>query len=286
MQTLSTLMVRAMRRSELRTVLDWAAAEGWNPGRFDAEPFWSADSQGFFLADSEGEAAGSIAAAAYDASFGFVGLYLVRPKFRGGRFGVELGRAALDYLGRRTIGLDGVLAKQKNYQRLGFQPAYRTVRYEGAGRSPHRAADSAARFVELRQLPLAELAAYDEKIFPAPRPGFLEAWVRQPGTLSLGVLGQDRLVGYGVARLCRVGYKIGPLAADDPALAEVLLEALVELLGGETFSIDAPEPNRAARALVERYRMRPVFQTLRMYRGPAPEIDLDRVFGVTSLELG
>jgi hypothetical protein len=69
-------------------------------------------------------------------------------------------------------------------------------------------------------------------------------------------------------------------------LAEVLLEAIVELLAGETFYLDMPEPNRAAAALVERYKMRPVFETIRMYRGPAPEIDLDRVFGVTTLELG
>jgi hypothetical protein len=32
--------------------------------------------------------------------------------------------------------------------------------------------------------------------------------------------------------------------------------------------------------------MTQVFATARMYTGPAPAIDLDRVFGVTSFELG
>ncbi len=30
----------------------------------------------------------------------------------------------------------------------------------------------------------------------------------------------------------------------------------------------------------------PVFETARMYTGPAPAIALDRIFGVTSFELG
>lgn len=32
--------------------------------------------------------------------------------------------------------------------------------------------------------------------------------------------------------------------------------------------------------------MTPVFVTVRMYRNGMPQIDLDRVFGVTTLELG
>jgi hypothetical protein len=28
--------IRAMTRAEFDLALDWAAAEGWNPGRFDA----------------------------------------------------------------------------------------------------------------------------------------------------------------------------------------------------------------------------------------------------------
>jgi len=50
--------------------------------------------------------------------------------------------------------------------------------------------------------------------------------------------------------------------------------------------IDVPEPNRAAFTLVERLSFTPAFETARMYTGPAPDIDRDRLFGVTSFELG
>lgn len=280
------LSVRAMSLADLQLALDWASAERWNPGLFDAEPFLAADPQGFFFAEIDSRPAGSIAAVAYDEQFGFIGLYLVCPELRGGRVGVKLGEIALDYLGQRTIGLDGVLGKQENYRRWGFRPAYRTVRYEGSGPGPFRGAESPAEFVDLRRLPLADLAAYDRTIFPAPRTAFLEAWIRQPSTTSLGVLQGNRLAGYVVARPCRVGYKLGPLAADEPAVAEVLLAGVADLLAGETFYLDVPEPNQAAAALVRRYDMRPVFETVRMYRGPAPNVDLQRLFGVTTLEIG
>jgi GNAT superfamily N-acetyltransferase len=275
-----------MSLADLQLALDWAAVEGWNPGLFDAEPFLAADPQGFFLAEVDDKPAGSIAAVAYDDRFGFVGLFLVRPELRGEHLGIELGLAALDYLGNRTVGLDGVLGKQRFYDRMGFRPAYRTVRYEGSGTGPFRAIDSPAAFVDLKRLPLADLAAYDRAVFPAPREAFLEAWLRQPGTVTLGVLHQDRLAGYAVARPCRVGYKVGPLAADDPALAEVLMAGMVDLLAGETFYLDVPQPNPAAADLARRYDMKPVFETVRMYRGPSPDVDLARVFGVTTLELG
>jgi hypothetical protein len=34
--------VRPATRAELDRMVDWAAAEGWNPGLADADPFWAA----------------------------------------------------------------------------------------------------------------------------------------------------------------------------------------------------------------------------------------------------
>jgi hypothetical protein len=47
-----------------------------------------------------------------------------------------------------------------------------------------------------------------------------------------------------------------------------------------------PEPNTAAVALVEEYGLRPSFETARMYTGPVRPYAAERVFGVTTLELG
>lgn len=50
--------------------------------------------------------------------------------------------------------------------------------------------------------------------------------------------------------------------------------------------IDVPEINGPAAKLVESLSFAPVFETARMYAGPVPAMDMDRLFGVTTFELG
>lgn len=50
--------------------------------------------------------------------------------------------------------------------------------------------------------------------------------------------------------------------------------------------IDVPATNQAAVFLANALKLAPSFATSRMYRGPAPEIDTTKIFGITSLELG
>ena len=50
--------------------------------------------------------------------------------------------------------------------------------------------------------------------------------------------------------------------------------------------LDVPEPNAAAVALAQAAGMAPVFETARMYTRPPPPVRAERVFGVTSFELG
>jgi hypothetical protein len=88
-----------------------------------------------------------------------------------------------------------------------------------------------------------------------------------------------------VIRPCRKGRKIGPLVAEDRAAAETLFSALVGAEGGEVF-LDVPQPNREAVALARSHGLAPVFETARMYTGALPPLAVERVFGVTSFELG
>jgi Acetyltransferase (GNAT) domain len=64
-----------------------------------------------------------------------------------------------------------------------------------------------------------------------------------------------------------------------------LLCALVADVARPVF-LDIPDPNAPGRALAARHDMAPVFTTIRMYDGSPPLLDLDRIFGVTTLELG
>ncbi|MGD2119722.1 MAG: GNAT family N-acetyltransferase, partial [Chromatiales bacterium] len=179
---------------------------------------------------------------------------------------------------------DGVVAQQDNYRKSGFKLAYRNIRYEGVGGgSPDRNPD----IVQLSTLPFEVIDSYDRAFFPANRSRFLQAWINQPDSHALGFMQDGKLAGYGVIRRCRTGYKIGPLFAGMPDLAEALFLALKSRVeSSHPVYLDVPEVNPAAVALAQRHDMAVSFETARMYKGDAPDMPLERIFGVTSFELG
>ncbi|MEL6136746.1 MAG: GNAT family N-acetyltransferase [Cyanobacteria bacterium J06628_6] len=276
--------IRTMTRSELDGVIDWAAAEGWNPGQYDAECFYNTDPTGFWLGVLKGEPIAAISAIKYGARFGFVGFYIVRPDFRRLGYGWQIWQAGLATLRGRNIGLDGVVAQQTNYLKSGFKLAYRNIRYEGRTET---VAGNATRLTPLSAMSTQAVVNYDRKHFPADRERFVRGWLAQPGGVALGQLGGDALVGYGVVRPCRVGYKIGPLFAETLETAEEIFLGLRSHLPPQTpFYLDTPEINPAAVALAKKYDMQRVFETARMYTQTPPDLPLDKIFGVTSFELG
>ncbi len=280
----ASVTVRKMSRPDLEIAVEWAAREGWNPGLHDAECFWAADPDGFFMAWAGDRPVGSISAVAYDGHFGFVGFFIVDPEWRGHRVGVDLGRAGLGYLGNRLIGLDGVEAKIRNYEDFGFQLAYPNARYEGRAAARGGRASGC---VALSDVPLAEVSAFDRTVFPATRDAFLERWISRPGTVGWAIRSGTTLSGYGAIRPCRRGYKIGPLCATRSEMAGDLMSALAgSVPEGAPIFLDVPVPNASAVGLAESWGMSVVFRTARMYNRAAPAVALDHVYGVTSFELG
>src|SRR5690606_550174 len=94
---------------QVATIVDWAAAEGWNPGLSDAAVFHAADPDGFLVGSVGEEPVAAVSLVRYGPRFAFLGLYLVRPEWRGRGHGIALWRAAVERAGTRTIGLDGVV---------------------------------------------------------------------------------------------------------------------------------------------------------------------------------
>lgn len=284
----TSLAIRSLTGAELALPLDWAAAEGWNPGLHDAVAFGAADAGGFLTAELGGGGPVSVISAVRTGDdFGFIGFYITAPAYRGRGYGGRLWAAALERLDGRTIGLDGVAAQQANYAKSGFVLAHRNLRYGGVAPALGAEPPSRARgVVEASSVPWAELVAFDALCFGRARPEFLRAWIAQPAGRALVQLRDGRICGFGVVRRCRDGCKIGPLFASDEAGADALFAELAGYAPGEPLFIDPPEPNGAAVALAVRHGLAPVFETARMYRGPAPVLPLGSIYGITSFELG
>jgi GNAT superfamily N-acetyltransferase len=277
------LRIRPMRPDEIALAIDWAAAEGWNPGLADAACFAMVDPHGFLIAEICGEPIATISCVNYDAGFAFLGFYMVRADLRGHGYGLRIWNAAMAHAGNRVVGLDGVVAQQGNYRKSGFNYAYANVRYGGTVAAP---TSVHADVVPLARVPLAMIEASDATVFPAPRRAFLRAWMSAPDHAGHALMRDGALAAWGVIRPCRKGYKIGPLVADGRADAEVVLSSLLAEIGDAEIFLDVPAINREAIALAESFGLAPVFETARMYTGPIPPLRIERIFGVTSFELG
>ena len=286
---MAELHIRKMTQEELGLALSWAAIEGWNPGLHDAKTYFLADPNGFLLAEFDGEPIGCISAIKYSPDFAFIGFYLVKPEFRGQGYGMQLWQAAMSYLSGCNIGLDGVAAQQANYQKSGFQLAYANVRFQGEvslvnADKPNKLKGAA---VPLGTVPLSSLFTYENAFFPADRTAFVQAWVEQDDANALAYVDEGSVQGYGVIRQCQTGYKIAPLFADSPEVATSLIAALTaDLPKGAAFFLDVPACHQDAVLLAKDFAMEPVFETARMYTQTQPELPLNRIYGVTSFEIG
>lgn len=287
----SDMHIRPMSFPEMEILVSWAAAEGWNPGRHDASLFWATDPAAFVAAELDGELIGGGAITCYQGEFGFMGFFIMRPEYRRQGLGNRLWHYRRDRLLARLrpgapIGMDGVLPMESYYAAGGFVASHRDLRFclDAGARPP--ASQSNETLVPLAEVPFDQVLAYDRSCFPASRPNFLGPWIGQPDALALGCVRDGVLAGFGVIRRCSLGCRVGPLFADDAAAAGALLAAMAEFDATGPLFLDVPNNHPAALELVQRWGMYEVFACARMYLGSFPELAQERIFGVTSLELG
>jgi GNAT superfamily N-acetyltransferase len=281
------LLIRPMVREELDVLVDWAANEGWNPGKNDADIFWNTDPDGFIAAELDNELIGGGSIVSYGGRFGFMGFFIVKPEWRSRGLGRQLWNFRKERLLSRldpgaAIGMDGVFDMQPFYAQGGFEFFGRDLRYEGVG----AAGKLHPGLVEAKDVPFDKLLEYDARHFPAPRPRFIEQWLQQPESRSLVMVSNGEIRGYGMVRACRQGFKIGPLFAADTAVAEALFNGLSDNARGQPLFLDTPEINPDAVKLARNHGMQEVFGCARMYLGAPPDLPHRQIFGVTTFELG
>ena len=265
-------------------IIGWAKDEGWNPANTDWVAFHAVDPGAFLVGRLDGEPMVSISVTRYGAGFGFLGCYIARPAVRGKGYGIQVWNAGMKRMAGRNVALEGVVAQQHNYRKSGFRTAWNTVRHEGL---PAPVAPPAGvTLADARGVAFDRLAAYDRRFFPEARDSFLGPWIALPERQSMVAVRDGALVGFGVIRACRASSRIGPLYAASPDIALALVSALVAKAGATSVAIDMPDNNKAALAMAAQAGLKPAFETARMYTGAIAPLRLERVFGVTSLELG
>ena len=293
---MNCLRIDYLQSAHIPTVMDWARKEGFSPGYGDIEIYRQTDRQGLWMAWLDNEPVGCIAGVRYNVHYGFIGMYIVVPKYRGLGYGKQLWKTALNHLSDLTcIGLEAAQSRVLDYSGWGFEQSSLTTRW-------CKVIDGSSSVLSELQLPAnmhvvegldvasEAVQIYDAKREPSPRPHFLADWLNHPSGTVLAILdNQGFCHGFGRIRPCLMkqdkGWRIGPLLADTKEIGSFIIHHLCQNRYGYCL-IDTPGLNRNAKALMENHEFHVISETMRMYRGVMPKVCLDDVFGLACLELG
>lgn len=284
---LENLEIKKLNKDGLDTLMNWAKEEGWNPGLHDADAFWNTDPDGFYGFFHEDALIAGGAIISYNGEFGFMGLFIVHPQLRRQGIGNKLWHLRRDILLGRlksdaAIGMDGVVAMQPFYEKGGFKKAFRDERYECTGQKMN----VSSHITPLRPAEYEKIMDYDSACLGYKRKTFLKYWLLMPQSLAFQYSENNEILGYAVIRKVDHGYKIGPLFADNSQIGEELYRACLNSALNEPVYLDIPVINQNAVNLVNKYGASYVFECARMYHGQPPKMNISKVYGITSFELG
>jgi len=276
-----------MRDEDINQLAEWAAIEGWNPGRSDLAIARRIDPNAFIALRDGDQLVGGGTVFRITPSFGFMGLFIIRADRRGAGLGRALWHHRRDRLIDRlvpgaTIGMDGVLDMVPFYNDGGFRLAHHDLRYQGVASGEHD-----PYVLALVDEDRTDIRRLDAALFGADRSAFIDAWLSAPGVQAVVIRSESqRVSALAAIRPALDGYKFGPVLAESPDLARRVVGHLLSMVEGQAVQIDVPEPNASGRALAESCGLSPVFRCARMYYGPTPKVNVQHVFGVTSFEFG
>lgn len=283
-------------------IIEKAQIEGWRPGALDHVSYHAADNTGFFAGELDGEPICCISTVKYTTDFVFVGCYIVDKSHRGKGYGLQTSKVVLASLSKScNLAADAVIENVPVYGREGLKPYWEQQRFEFVASDISNAlADFHSDYIIVspsKQI-FSSLLQYDTEVNTFRRCSFLKKWVFAPNChCSVAIDNLGKVIGYGVVRSTlrkEDGWKIGPLFADNFAIARNIFKSMCDRVTTEhpraVVVIDIPYGlsfNEELLNLVIECNGRSLTKFVRLYKHGVPEnMQLEKVFGITSLEIG
>jgi GNAT superfamily N-acetyltransferase len=287
-------ILRALRDSDLKAALVLSRAAGWNQTLESWRLTIGLARGGAFALEKSGRLVGTVSTIAYpDGGFGWIGMMLVDSAERGRGLGRALLERAIVHL--RGLGLrpalDATPLGEPLYRRQGFESLAEIARWSGEAR-PSAASVAGVRRLSVADLP--HLFALDRAAFGAERGELLRGLQELPGSFALAHAGEfgAPLGGYLCARPGARFTYVGPIVANDGAVAAALLRAALARCSGSPVGLDLPRRHGEIEGLAAASGLRMERPLRRMAQpesspGSAfPGGDLRRIYGLASPEWG
>lgn len=240
---------------------------GWNQTKEDWERFLRAEPEGCFVAEWNGQVAGTVTTIVYENRFAWIGMVLVDPQLRGKGIGTALLQKALDHLDAKKVPcvkLDATPQGKPIYARLGFQSEYEIERHSltreiGPKDSPATVSGGAEK--------LEALLKMDSEVFGADRSALLRSLADSAPELVTIARHEGTVQGFALGRKGSRADHLGPWVASNALAAREVLEGFLLHSRRQVVFVDVVRDNPWAPALLAGNGFQFSRTLTRMYRG-------------------
>jgi GNAT superfamily N-acetyltransferase len=279
---------RALCAADLDAARGLSQEAGWNQVAADWRVFLELGSA--IALTRDGRLIATAATLPYAGRFAWISMVLVTaPERRQGLARWLLRRCVNDLLAKKLVPvLDATPAGRTVYIGLGFQDRWGLRRLIGhATVAPDVVAEPGAATVhELAPADWPQVIAYDTAIFGADRGGLLLRLAERLPAAALVAKRNGRLAGFLLGRDGRVMNQLGPLVAEDVAVASAILTHALRLTPAPV-AIDVPDRHAALGHWLADLGFSAERPLTRMVRGDDAAFDDGaRLFAIAGPELG
>ena len=279
-----------LRAAELGDAAALVAEAGWNQVAADWRIFLELGMV-YALRNDAGRVIATAATLSYGGRFAWISMVLVAGTYR--RQGLArrlMNRCIQDLTAAEIVPvLDATPAGRSVYLALGFRDAWSYHRLAGRGTSKGSLPPPVPPGLHIQPIDdptFEELCRYDATVFGADRSAVLARLRGRVPAAELVALRGDRVCGFLLGRDGRSAQQLGPLVAEDAAIAQALVARGLAALDGPIYIdlADTKAPLRAWLTELGFAAQRPL--TRMLHRRPTSFEDAARTFAVAGPELG
>ena len=259
--------LRTMTPADIPAGMRLKEIAGWNQTQEDWQRFLEADPEGCFVAEWNGQVAGTVATIVYEHRFAWIGMVLVDPQVRGKGIGTALLLRAIDHLDAGKVPcmkLDATPQGKPLYTRLGFQIEYEIERH---GLTREIAADSGTPLAAAAAENFEPLLEFDHQVFGADRSALLRSLASSAPELVAIHSAGGAVEAFALGRPGSRADQLGPWVAANAAAARAVLDDFLLRSHRPVVFVDVLRDNAWAPPLLAANGFQFSRSLTRMYRG-------------------
>ncbi len=237
MQPTSEIEIRLLFESDIPSAMGVKEAAGWNQTDADWRRLLRLEPAGCFGAIRDGRLVGTTTTTIHG-ELAWIGMVLVEPQHRRQGIAAKLMNAALDYLKDKvhTIKLDATAVGQPVYEKFGFRAESVVERWSGTAELTRGETQSQSL---MDRETVRDVLNLDRVAFNADRSSLILALIDEACVSPVLIRAADgALSGYALARSGSSRTYIGPVVANDPQVAEILMDRTLTALAGSDVYVD------------------------------------------------